>query len=519
MRLITSYFLNLEFIRSIKSKLHFSSLYKAENRWAILLGVLVLIPFLSVTTLGLHNYKIMESVREVERFEMAKIEIQIFQQQLIQEVIKFTQYVNKTVTTTYTDDGFDGIRSLANKEPLFALIVSFSEEGEVLANNSEQTISHVEKAILVDTSAEITWAKNYLIENQINNVWSSVRSIIGNAYLYCWLESSNNGFCLLLPTTEVYKRLWQSELLQKANQNIHIQDSFLQTIGINKPSIQKQKQKQNSTMINVDGLTLNSSTLVGKEKGELFSEFWLILAMTLPLLGLAIAIAWLIFINHSKETKTAKKLLHGTQEIAHELRTPLSNINLYIGLILQQNSSPEQLAYGEIITNEMQRITRIIDNATALMKGQQPEQYEYGSPSSLLNELANQYRLSLTESGCMLTVDSNITENYFYPKHAVEHVLLNLLNNAKKYAPLQQVTLGLRCENNMLLVWVKNNVLSGSVLNSNQTNLKQSSGLGLGLISCNRLVKSLGGSFDCSITKNGRCYTACFPLQDEKPNA
>jgi signal transduction histidine kinase len=149
------------------------------------------------------------------------------------------------------------------------------------------------------------------------------------------------------------------------------------------------------------------------------------------------------------------------------------------------------------------------------MRGNQPEQYEYGNPSSLLNELANQYRLSLAQSGCILTVQCTITLNYFYPKRAVEHVLLNLLNNAKKYAPGQQVILGLVCKNNILSVWVKNHVVNFSALDAHQTHLKQVSGLGLGLMSCKRLVRSLGGDFECTINKNGRCYRANFPLREE----
>ncbi|MBL4899109.1 MAG: HAMP domain-containing histidine kinase [Colwellia sp.] len=510
MRLSSSPFPRLAILHFIKNKLRFSSLYKVENRWAILLGVLVLIPFLSISTLGLHSYKTMESARAIERFERSEIEIKMFQQQLSQQITKLTQYFNKTVLTTHTEHGFDGLRHLANNEPLFALIVPFSKDSPVLTNN-EQTISHVEKAILTDTMAEITWAQNYLLQQQARNVWSPVRSIIGNAYLYCWRQQTNSGFCILLPTVELYKKLWQSQRLQQANKNIHIQDSFMQTVGVN----QTVKRNQSSTMINLDGFILNLSASIEKEQSESILEFWLILAMTLPLLGLAIAIAWLIFQSHSKQTKMAKKLLHGTQEIAHELRTPLSNVSLYTGLILHKNSTKQQLEYGEIIDNEMQRITRIIDNATALMRGNQPEQYEYGNPSSLLNELASQYRLSLAQSGCILTVQCSVTLNYFYPKRAVEHVLLNLLNNAKKYAPEQQVIIGLECQNNMLSVWVKNHAVNVSALDSNKTHLKQLPGLGLGLMSCKRLAKSLGGSFECTLNKNGRCYRANFPLREE----
>lgn len=510
MRFNTSSIPQLAILRSIKEKLHISSRYSTEYRWATLLGILVLIPFLSVSMLGLYNYRIMESAREIERFERSQADIQIFQQQLSLQVVKLTQYFDEVITATHTESGFDGIRRLTNNEPLFALIAPFPDD-ELIIANSEQTISYVEKSILIDTTAERVWARDYLLDQQMDSVWSPIRSIVGNAYLYCWRKTNNSGFCVLLPTSEVYKRLWQSPLLRQANLNIQVKDSFMQPIGNHHST-----KKQSNSMININGLVLNLSASFDKDESELMSEFWLILAMTLPLLGLAITIAWMIFISHSKQTNTAKKLLHGTQEIAHELRTPLSNISLYIGLILHKNSTKEQLEYGEVITNEMQRITRIIDNATALMRGKQPEQYEYGNPSSLLNELASQYRLSLAESGCTLTVDSSLNSNYFYPKHAVEHVLLNLLNNAKKYAPEQKVILGLKCENDVLSVWVENCVVDGAMLDSDKSCLKQPSGLGLGLMSCRRIVKSLGGGFDCAINKYGRCYTAYFPLKGDK---
>jgi hypothetical protein len=500
----------LAIIRFIKNKFHTSSRYRTENRWVILLGVLVLIPFISVSLLGIHSYNILESTRDIERLERSRIEIKLFQQHLTKQVTTLAQYFHEIVLAAYSDNGTDGIRHLANNDPLFLLIAPLSYDALMLTN-AGQTISHVEESILKDTLAERVWAKKYLLDQNVDRVWSPVRSIFGNAYLHCWQQNSENGFCVFMPTEEVHKRLWQSELLQNVNQNIHIQDSFMQTIGTHHSGM-----KQSSTMINIDGLLFNLSFSLEEIESESVSEYWLILAILLPLLGLAIAIAWMIFLSHTKQIKTTNKLLHGTQEIAHELRTPLSNINLYIGLILHKYSTVEQLKYGDIITQEMQRITRIIDNAIELMRDKQPEQYEYGNPLNLLNEMANQYRLLMAKSGCELTVECTITLSYFYPKHAVEHILLNLLNNAKKYAPGEQVVLGLNCENNRLFFWVKNYRTNVQNSDCNKVYLKQSSGLGLGLMSCKRLSVSLGGGFDCKINKNGRCYTAYFPLKEEK---
>ena len=497
----------------LKKALHFSSLNNSENKWAILLGVVVLLPFISVSILGIYNYKTIESSHDIERYEKSKIEINLFQHQFKTQLSQLEQQINEKVLLAFANNGSDGIRSLTSNDSLFSLIVPFSSDG-VAQINHEETISVVEKTILNDTKAEMLWAYNFLNDQSANNVWSPVRSLIGNAYLYCWLKKNHNGFCVLLPAKEVYEKLWRSELLQKANKNIHIKDSFMANIGTNHLD-----QKRSSTSININGIRLNISASPSLNANNSISSLWLILAMTLPLLGLTIAIAWMIFLSHRKQTETATKLLHGTQEIAHELRTPLSNVSLYMGLILQKNTTAEQLEYGEVITNEMQRITRIIDNATELMRGNESKQYEYGNPSDLIDKLRNQYQLSLANSGCNLTSECKDIGNCSYPKYAVEHVVLNLLSNAKKYAPGQKVKLGVYCENNILKVWVENfndNTLDTA---TDKDHLVQASGLGLGLMSCERITKSLNGRFYCEINKNGRCYTAHFPLKEEKLNA
>ena len=496
--------------RRVKTKFHVTSLYNKEHRWAILLGILVLLPFVSVSMLGLYNYKLMESTRDMERMEKSQIEISLFEQQLRQQITELTRHIHKMVLTTYTDNNFHGLRLLTQSEPLFSLIVSYSNAG-MLPDKSEITNSYVETSLLTDTIAERIWAQNYLIEQQVNSIWAPVRSIIGNAYLYCWRQKDDLGFCVLTPTDEMYKMLWRSQTLQHSNQKVYLQDSFMQTVGIVHEGF-----SQASTLVNINGLQFTLSTLTTQNDNQISASLWLILAMTLPSLGLALTIAWMIFINHRKQIETAKKLLQGTQEIAHELRTPLSNVSLYLGLILRESMTKSQREYGEVITQEMERMTRIIDNATELMRGNQPEHYEYGNPASLVNDLVSQYSLSLAESSCLLTGECFVTTNYFYPKYAIEHVVLNLLSNAKKYAPGQQVTLGLSCKNNKIFVWVDNQFVAKNTLNRHATPIKQSSGLGLGLKSCKRLAKNLGGNFTCSIHKNGRCYTACFPLKKEQ---
>ena len=56
-----------------------------------------------------------------------------------------------------------------------------------------------------------------------------------------------------------------------------------------------------------------------------------------------------------------------TAELAHEIRTPLANIRLYIDLI-KRKKSDEQAHYCEVVTSEIDRLSLLIDNSILLAK-------------------------------------------------------------------------------------------------------------------------------------------------------
>lgn len=475
--------------------------------WGALLGLLVFLPFLGVLILGLQNYNMMETVRSAEKVKKAGIKVNLFHQQIDKQLLKLEQTLQKTVQAAGQQVGFSGLSGLSNKDHLIALAVKVDATGRTpVGLGNMQT--YVEQTLQADSASEIRFSFRQLTEQRQRGVeqqgiWMPKNSIIGEAYLYCWRQNKDTGFCTLIAAKDLYEKLWGTEPLKQQRQQFSIHDYF------NQDPNTAPLQSAHRFVINMRGLIFSVSLVSETVDEEPISDSWLFLAMILPLLGLAIAIAWMIFIYHQRQAKNAQKLLHGTQEIAHELRTPLSNISLYTGLIMRSEISKERDQYGKVLDNEMHRITRIIDNAIALMRGEPVTGFEKSRPQELLNTLANQYRRYLQEAGCSLSIDNSIDGVYSYPKQATEQILVNLISNAKKYAPNSHVTLGGSYANKALRFWLQDE--ANDKINNKLS--AQPSGLGLGLMTCERLAHGFAGKFEVNINKTGRCYSVSFPIQ------
>lgn len=476
--------------------------------WGALLGLLIFLPFLGVLILGLQNYGMMETVRSAEKVDRSRVEVDLFHQQLDKQLLILEQSLKTKIEAADQQVGFNGLRMLNNNNRLIALAVKVNTNGRT-PSGYENMSTYTELSLQKDSASEIKYSFRKLVEQnkvKVNRrgIWTPKNAIIGKAYLYCWQQNVISGFCTLITAKSLYDQLWGSEPLKKRRQQFLVNDHFNQKIASAAlPSLHQ-------FVINIRGLIFSVSLATEWTDEKPISNVWLFMAMIFPLLGLALAIAWMIYIHHQRQAKSAQKLLHGTQEIAHELRTPLSNISLFTELIMLSKPSKERDQYGKVLENEMQRITRIIDNAVALMRGDPVSGYETGQPLELLNTTASQYKRYLQEANCSLSINCNIGDiSLHYPKQATEQILVNLISNIKKYAPNSHVTLGADYKNNTLYFWVRdeaNHTLNKKVL-------VKPSGLGLGLMTCERLARNFSGEFKETVNKNGRCYNVSFPLQ------
>jgi signal transduction histidine kinase len=126
--------------------------------------------------------------------------------------------------------------------------------------------------------------------------------------------------------------------------------------------------------------------------------------------------------------------------VSHELKTPLTTIRLYAELLAAGRIRDEarQRQYLDVMVAESQRLTRIVNNVLDFGRLEQrrkqyhPEAIEVGA---LLGSLLASHRLSLEQAGLAPVLDLPPHPlRAFADRDAVEQAVLNLLDNAAKYA-------------------------------------------------------------------------------------
>jgi signal transduction histidine kinase len=126
--------------------------------------------------------------------------------------------------------------------------------------------------------------------------------------------------------------------------------------------------------------------------------------------------------------------------VSHELKTPLTSIRMFAELLQEDRIKiPEKKAhYLKVIVAESQRLTRLVNNVldfSRLEQGRKQYHIKESELSGYLRYVVDTQRLRVQEAGMVL--DNQIPEMEYMvqsDEDAIEQVILNLMDNAIKYA-------------------------------------------------------------------------------------
>jgi signal transduction histidine kinase len=124
--------------------------------------------------------------------------------------------------------------------------------------------------------------------------------------------------------------------------------------------------------------------------------------------------------------------------VTHELKTPLTNIRMYIEM-LEQGIAPDperEQAYYRILQSEGARLSRLIENVlelSKLEKNRREPNLLPGRFDDVLAEVETLMQASLKQEGFVLTVDNRLTRPFRYDREVMVQVLINLIENSIKF--------------------------------------------------------------------------------------
>ncbi|WPJ98140.1 HAMP domain-containing sensor histidine kinase [Coraliomargarita algicola] len=161
------------------------------------------------------------------------------------------------------------------------------------------------------------------------------------------------------------------------------------------------------------------------------------------IVGLSAAIllgSTLLIWQARRDARDAERKTTFVANVSHELKTPLTSIRLFADMLHagRVKDPDKQRAYLQNMVNETQRLTRLVNNVldfSRLERGQHRGQVAAIELSSAVREIVAAQVDRLQADGLSITV---ATPDEMLEAHvdrdALEQILLNLLDNAAKYA-------------------------------------------------------------------------------------
>jgi signal transduction histidine kinase len=124
--------------------------------------------------------------------------------------------------------------------------------------------------------------------------------------------------------------------------------------------------------------------------------------------------------------------------VTHELKTPLTNIRMYIEMLAQgiAKDTEQEQEYFQIIDSEGSRLTRLINNVldlSKLEKRQRALDLKPGTFEEIVAEVKTVMQAKLKQEGFHLKFVQQTGRAFSYDREAMIQVLINLIENSIKF--------------------------------------------------------------------------------------
>lgn len=195
--------------------------------------------------------------------------------------------------------------------------------------------------------------------------------------------------------------------------------------------------------------------------------------------------------------------------IGHELNQPLMAIRNYAeGTLLgiERGKAPNQFIQplSRIVT-QVEQCSAIIKNLQAWVKPKTTQQFEWFNFHDFMNRMLEIIRLQ-TKNRVAITLDINCEQQIYTVVSVLEQVMMNSLLNAVQ-AGATEINIEASCHQDFYKILISDNGhgFTQSELDAPFVPFRTSkpTGLGLGLVICDRLMTAVGGKFRIDHRKDG----------------
>lgn len=173
-----------------------------------------------------------------------------------------------------------------------------------------------------------------------------------------------------------------------------------------------------------------------KRMHELRTLYLSIIGVAFATVGLALAGLW-----HSavSQVRLAQKKDDFISAVSHELRTPLTSIRMYAEMLEKKwvKSEDKIAEYYRSMRQEGERLSRLIENVldfSRIQKGRKRYSFRLGDINHCITVVVETMRPYAAQHGFEIVTELGSVEQVRFDADAVTQIVVNLLDNAVKYA-------------------------------------------------------------------------------------
>lgn len=246
-----------------------------------------------------------------------------------------------------------------------------------------------------------------------------------------------------------------------------------------------------------------------------------LIAITVPLIGCWLLLIWYIYRGQQARMLESAFRSQMTAKLSHDLRTPIANLRLYTDLLLRRSGDEAAInRYGAVMRAEVERLALLADNTIVYGRtaAPGPVRLEEAVPDAVVDATIARYENLFAAAGSRIEIEHGAQHAGQFDRMSFERILINLLDNANKYAP-GRIVVCTREADGLLSVSVRDfgpgldSTAKAKVTTLVQPGGGAKDGFGLGFVVVRELAEANGGRVSVESADPGLRVTASMRIR------
>ncbi len=248
--------------------------------------------------------------------------------------------------------------------------------------------------------------------------------------------------------------------------------------------------------------------------------------LTIMLLVLAVVVLMGLFAIYQSTraiVDLSERRSQFVSSVTHELKTPLTNIRMYIEMLEQgiARTAEREQEYYRILDSEGARLSRLINNVLELSKLEQQQRQidlQTGTLEDVVSEVQAVMAEKIKQEGYDLTVEAGPVGSLKYDREVMIQVLINLIENSMKFgksAARREISIRTRRDEDGVKIMVSDTgpgiprrdlkKIFDDFYRVENSLTRSTRGTGIGLALVKKFVRLMGGSVSAANNEGPGC--------------